>query len=90
MKRVVARGYEKCNAAEKGAMRKRDVVEKEREGDQKKVTARRQKWAEYFLCLIFFCQYMNCRGNKGGKKGTNGRGRMEEREHNPAWWPPSI
>jgi hypothetical protein len=86
----VARGHEKCNAGEKGVTRKGDVVEKERKGDEKKVAARRQKRAEYFLCLIFFCQYTNCGGNKGGKKGKNGRGRVEEREDDPAWWPPSV
>jgi hypothetical protein len=71
----VARGYEKCNVGEKGATRKRDVVEKEQEGDEKKATARRQKRAEYFLCLIFFCQYTNCRGNKGRKKGKKWEGK---------------
>jgi hypothetical protein len=45
-----------------------------------------------FLLLLdmdFFCHCMNRGGNKGGKKGKNGRGRVEERGDDPARWPPS-
>jgi hypothetical protein len=58
---------------------------------------REQEWAEtgvgrLFLLLLdvdFFCYCMNWRGNKGGKKGKNGRGRVEERGDDLVWWPPS-